>query len=253
MNMLDFRALDESGYIHLPGVIPENMLRKFEAELRQLGELGLSRRGIQAKSNDAMTDLLRAGGDFRVSLFSNLKNLRIVQQMTHSCGQRLDREAFWDWANLSVPVFYPSLRADVPEEEKYLLPMHQDYATQCSRAWRMWVPLRPANRKGGTMCLVPGSHKGGMIDHDTTDPSRPFVPSEHIQGLPVVELDLPAGDAILLDPLLVHGSVPAQDDLMKYVLLVQIQDLTTLSDPEDPEDPLALRLAMAKKRDLARG
>ncbi len=251
--MIDTDALVEQGFVHIPQMIPVPLLQAFEAQMQRLGAAGLSRRGIDSSAPDAMTDLLRSGGQFREMLFSNLKNLRVVQQMGQHCAERLDQEGFMAWAGLSVPVIYPSLRADVPDEAKYLLPMHQDYATQCARAWRLWIPLRPANRAGGTMCIVPGSHRGGIIDHDTTNPARPSVLPERFQGLPVMELDLAAGDGILFDPLMVHGSVPAQENRMKYVLLVQVQDLTTLSDPEDPTDPLAQRLAMAKARDRARG
>jgi hypothetical protein len=66
-------------------------------------------------------------------------------------------------------------------------------------------------------------------------------------------LELDAGDGILFDPLLVHGSVAATNGRMKYNLLVNLWDLTTLADPDDPEDPVAGRVRMRQVRDAVRG
>ena len=112
--------------------------------------------------------------------------------------------------------------------------------------------MRAANLQSGTMKVVPGTQKLGFIEHDTSDPARPVIPSEVLSGREEIIVDLPGGDGVLFDPLLVHSSVPAKTESMKYVLLVQVQDLTTLADPEDPSDPLPARLEMTRQRDTVR-
>jgi len=251
--MIDLAALHQRGYTAMDRLIDVEVLAEFELVMARLGEVGLERKGLSPQAADAMTDLLKTGGDYRARLFANLKNLQIVQEMGHCVSERLAADGFLDWAELIAPVIYPTLRADVPGETRYLLPMHQDYATQCRKAWRIWIPLRPANAQNGTMQVVPGSHHAGYIEHDTTDPAKPFVSPDRYGWREPLVLDLAAGDGILLDPLLVHGSVPADRDCMKYVLLVQIQDLTTMADPDDPDDPLPARLAMTAIRDHYRG
>ncbi|GMG82693.1 hypothetical protein LNKW23_19060 [Paralimibaculum aggregatum] len=250
--MIDMEALRRDGYVRLEGVIGPAMLAEFERVMADLGEAGLARKGRTRRAADAMTDLLKTGGEYRVRLFANLKHLRIVQEMSQAATRRLAAEGFFDAARLTAPLAYPTLRADVPGEGRYLLPMHQDYATQCRVAWRLWCPLRPAGRSGGTMAIRPGSHRLGLVEHDASDPARPAVPEAVCRDFPPLELEMPAGDAVLFDPLLVHASIPAAGDRMKYVLLVQVQDLATIVDPDDPEDPLAARLEMAQRRDRHR-
>ena len=55
-----------------------------------------------------------------------------------------------------------------------------------------------------------------------------------------------------MSPLIVHGSVPSQSVRMKYVLLIQIQDLATMIDPRDADEPLTQGLHLTRLRDAAR-
>lgn len=250
--MIDYARLETDGYVHLSGLVPPDLLAEFETVVNRVGRTGLARKRRKPSSREPFADLLQTGGEYRVRLFANLKNLRVVQEMGMAVSERLRAEGFIDWAGLEAPLVYPTLRADPPGEAKYLLPFHQDYATQCRRAWRLWTPLRDASARTGTMKVVPGSHRLGFVAHDTADPARPVVPEAVLAGRESVTVDIPGGDGILFNPLLVHASVPAEVARMKYVLLVQVQDLTTLADPEDPDDPLPARLEMTRRRDAVR-
>jgi hypothetical protein len=250
--VINFHALETEGFVRLRNLIDRSNLMQFEATISRMAEAGLKLKKCSANGEEPMSALLKAGGEYRARLFANLKNLKIVQEMSASVSRYLEKESFLEWASLGVPVVYPSLRADPPDETKYLLPFHQDYATQCARAWRVWVPLRDANTENGTMKVVPRSHLHGFVNHDASDPSRPVVPESLLAGEAPITVDIPAGDGILFNPLLFHASVPTQRNRMKYVLLVQVQDLATLGNFDDPEDPIAQRLDMVKHREQAR-
>ncbi|MEP1356266.1 MAG: phytanoyl-CoA dioxygenase family protein [Tateyamaria sp.] len=250
---MQFDALVKNGFQHIERLVPADLLDEFETQVQRLGTMGLERKGLTAPEKDPLAALLQTGGEYRVRLFANLRNLDVVHQMAQSVRQSLAEAGFLEWADLQVPLVYPTLRADPASETAFLLPFHQDYATQCSKAWRLWIPLRRACTKTGTMCVIKSSHKLGFIEHDTTDPARPTVPAECLDGLEKLEIDIPRGDGVLFNPLLVHASVLAQQDAMKYILLVQIQDATTLVDPNDPADPLSARLEMTAARDAVRG
>ena len=249
---MDFGALQKDGFIHLSVLIGSDLLDEFETTVAALGEACLEHKGMTKRSADALCDALKVGGDYRVRLFNNLKNLYVINRMCGRVALRLEEEGFFNWANLTAPLLYPSFRADLPGEDTYLLPMHQDHATQCRRAWRFWIPLRDANPDSGTMRIVPTSHRLGILKHDVSDPKLPYVPQSEYAELDTVTLEVPAGDGVLFDPLLVHGSVAAQAERIKYVLLIQVQDLATVADPDDPEDLLPARLAMTAERDQAR-
>ena len=250
---VDFKQLTRDGYTPIPGLIDTDSLEEFEAVIASLGDELVRRMRLTVVSKEPLIDLFRVGGDFRALLYTHLKHLKVLHAMSSKITQGFEEARFFEWMGAEAPLFWSTLRADIPGEETYLLPIHQDYAsTRCHNAWRIWVPLRPVNENDGSMLIVPGSHRLGHLPHETGDPKFPFVETCHYEGLDPKVLSLPAGDAVLFHPLLLHRSVPSRSNRMKFVLLVQIQDLATLLDPDDPDDPLAEFLNVQRERDRAR-
>ncbi len=138
------------------------------------------------------------------------------------------------WAKIDVPLVWPDIRADIPNDTTRSLPVHQDVGSmQCRRAWRLWIPLRAANLQLGTMIIYPGTHKHGVVDHNVEDKSKPVVDPQVYADVAPISVDLPAGDGVLLNPLCLHASVPNRSDRTKFTLMVQVQDYAAVIDPED--------------------
>ncbi|MEM9044617.1 MAG: phytanoyl-CoA dioxygenase family protein [Pseudomonadota bacterium] len=246
-------TLEEQGCVVLRSIVSDDLLQSFEAETRALARVHLERRGKPMDDADPMASLLRLGGDFRHVLFPMLKNLTAVRELERAADAHLRKIGFQDWAKMGAPSRFALLKADVPGEQKYLLPMHQDFTTPCHRAWRLWIPLRPANQTNGTVGFVPGTHKLGFLEHDRSNPERPEIPAAAYGNRETQVLEIEAGDALLFHPLLVHCSIAARGDAMKYALIVNYWDLATMADPEDMTDPIPARLRMEKERNTARG
>ncbi len=91
------------------------------------------------------------------------------------------------------------------------LAMHQDWSFASEpehRAVHFWVPLSDVGIDNGCLAVVPGSHKLSL-------PRRSYAEQSRFAGvLPLlverytVELPMPAGEAVLFDGGLVHGSRP---------------------------------------------
>jgi len=248
----DLDALKENGFAILPSLISRVEIDAFEREIEELALHHLKRKELPARSNDAISDLLAHGGAFRKALFPQLKHLTSVTNIALTIREKLTHSTFADQMKMACPVTNWSIKADVPGEEKFLLPMHQDYKTPCHLAYRVWAPLRAANRANGTIAYVPGSHKAGYVEHDTSNPERPVIPTEAYNAKEVKVLELKAGDGFLFHPLLFHASVAANEDSVKHVVMVNFWDLATLADPEDDQDPINARLALAARRDMIR-
>lgn len=253
MTLVDHDRLTRDGYAPIARTMPPDLLDEFERTMDRLAESGLRRKGLAPDGKEPMHALLSAGGAYRRRLFPSLKNLAVVQEMTACARGWVEESGFLDWARIETPAIWPSLRADPPDETKYLLPWHQDYATACARAWRLWIPLRRVSVETGSMAVLPGTHKLGHIEHEAADLAAPTVPETVVNGATPAVMEAEAGCGVVIHPLIVHRSVPAQTNVMKYVLMVQVHDLSTLSDEDDPNDELAPRLALAQARDAARG
>jgi hypothetical protein len=251
---IDNAALARDGYAILPGLVARSWIDDFEREVADFAEPELARLKLKRRHSDALWDLMVHNLDYRKTLFPLLKYLRCVQRIGVEIGTYLEQSGFLAAHGFKIPVIWPVLRADIPGEPSYLLPMHQDYrSTKCARAFRMWIPLRDADPQTGTLCVVPGSHTAGPLPHDDLSNDRlgPSILEQVYDGNPVIELDFKPGDALLFDPFLVHGSVVGKNDRLKFVLLVQVQDLSSLVHPDTTKTgKRAVQLAAENARSL---
>lgn len=82
-----------------------------------------------------------------------------------------------------------------------------------------WIALTDATRENGGLRILPGSHKGGLAKHV---PSRRFPPDKEIETVDetgALSVDLAAGDAIALSPLVFHASWPNASGAWRMGLL----------------------------------
>ena len=89
-------------------------------------------------------------------------------------------------------------------------PWHQD-----EHYWRLgdrrgctaWMPLVPATRANGTMHLLPRSHKGRLVPHESAGGGSIFQKlAEPIDEAKLVPLELEPGDVSFHDKGLIHGA-----------------------------------------------
>ncbi len=104
------------------------------------------------------------------------------------------------------------------------------------------------SKEQGTVRVLPGSHVKGVLPHRSGQVANPTIDSKEAVGFSEHFVTLPAGHGVLFNPLLLHDSVPASTDRIRFVLLIQVQDLTTLFNPDDSTDPLNQFLEATKIR-----
>lgn len=118
------------------------------------------------------------------------------------------------WINY-IP--YTAMRIDIPGEEKYLFPWHQDYPyTQGSvDGVIVWSSLFDVPLGGGHLRLIPGSHRRGVQKVRLVDPDNrnrngartiAIDGAERLDAEPFVECPVEAGDALVFHTLLLHRS-----------------------------------------------
>ena len=92
-------------------------------------------------------------------------------------------------------------------------PMHQDLRyfklTPADKIVGVWTAILPALRETGCLAVIPGSHKGGLLEHQ--NPDWDYV-NAGFYGIDEVDLDkrvhveMQPGDTLLFHPVLIHGS-----------------------------------------------
>jgi len=253
VSRIDVVELEERGYTFIPDVVDSSDLEAFERNAGRFAALQAAELGIELRSEDPFIDVFTSSPVYRRTVYPLFERLSVFHTMSAKIAAFLEESGFLNWAGFEVPLIWPEARADTPSEELMTLPMHQDYnSTKCTRAWRMWVALRPADEHRGTMRIVPGSHRHGCLPHNLDDPLQPYVEEKHYATMTEEIIRVPAGTGVLCNPLVVHGSVPNRSARTKFTLLVQVQDLAAVASPEDPADPFRSFREVAAARDQGR-
>jgi ectoine hydroxylase-related dioxygenase (phytanoyl-CoA dioxygenase family) len=104
---------------------------------------------------------------------------------------------------------YPQIRAD-DFYNSHALPMHQEiYGQMSTKLLTLWCPLTRVSRKEGTLKIIEGSHKEGLLKHEfrlVKSNKYHSVQKENIKKKKIKYLSLNPGDAVLFDPYLIHGT-----------------------------------------------
>lgn len=89
----------------------------------------------------------------------------------------------------------------------------------------MWLALSPATELSGCMRMVPGSHKGGRVDHETTqDDSNVLLQGQTVKGVREAEAvlcPLQPGEASFHHGWTLHASMPNVSDDRRIGLNIQ--------------------------------
>lgn len=231
---IDEQELEERGFTLLPNLVSAADLAEFERVIGELCSAEIKRREITPQYADPFIDVMLADEDYRRYLFPLLRRFFILERISAQIGARLTQNGFLARHGHRAPMIWPFFRADLPNEKVYELGFHQDLiSTESAKAWRIWLPLRDVDRHFGSMELVSGSHKLGWLEHRAKASSvEALIDEASISKESLVSVELPAGDAVLFHPGIIHRSVPNRSQRVKFVLLVQVQDGAELLGPD---------------------
>lgn len=92
-------------------------------------------------------------------------------------------------------------------------PFHQDLRyfriRPADKILGVWTAILPAMRSSGCLAVLPGSHKGPLLDHGDPDwefVNAGFYAANGVDARERVHVEMAPGDTLLFHPLLIHGS-----------------------------------------------
>lgn len=249
------KSVSDNGYAVLEKCVSSDALTQFESELVELATSKVFNQFGQEDSQpeERFLTAFRAGGNFRSVLYSMIQTLPSL----HRIGEQLiAHPAIKDLLaarDFKLPGYSQSLRVDIPDEDAFMLPPHQDYAGMRSRkALRVWLPLRDVGPGIGSMQVYEGSHANGVIDHSAGAARSPAIPQDALTPYPAREVVAPGGTGVVFDMMLVHESTANKSNRIKFILTFTIQDLLDLANPDDPEDKVGNYYNLHRARTAAR-
>ena len=114
---------------------------------------------------------------------------------------------------MSEPIYLaPHIRMDLPNEEKFLIPPHQEIrGTRSPNMIFMITALVDTDKKKGALLVAPGSHKLGPLLPKTNNDIRyqyELMPEQYQSLYPIQQVPLHKYETIVLNMYTVHGSSP---------------------------------------------
>lgn len=93
-------------------------------------------------------------------------------------------------------------------------PLHQDLLyfpfRPADNIVATWTAMERVNRENGCLAVIPGSHKGGLLEHgnlpDGENINLAYFGAKNIDIEQRVHLEMDAGDVLFFHPVLLHGS-----------------------------------------------
>jgi hypothetical protein len=227
-------------------MIEATQLVAFEQQVARIAAIECRKHALPDEDADPIAPALRLGGAYRTMLFTKLKQLDVLREMTDAVVGRLRRGGLVERLGLELLCVHSTLKGDLPGDDRFFFLWHQDYLlTRSHRAYRLWLPLRPVNAIDGGMEFAIGSHREQFPYADGAG-NYPHIPAAAVDGRFATKvMDLPAGDGVLFDPRIVHRSVANHGRRTRFVLIVHLEDAAALAHPLDPTDPLAQFMMIA--------
>ena len=183
----------------------------------------------------------------------------LIESSRHCSPKRFDRlHLFFDWAhqivthNELLDVVEPILGDDIlvygtlvfckqPHDSRYAS-WHQDSfysGLHLTPSTSAWIAFTPSHRANGCMRMIPGSHKLGLLDHESApDPNMLNRRGERIRVAvdesQAVDVVLRPGQLSLHQSTIVHGSNPNTSDEPRIGFIVRF----VTSDMKNPDTQL---------------
>jgi hypothetical protein len=236
---------DRDGYLHLGRVLEDADLRAMQQRINDImlgtAPVEYGRLLMQLDSDTGKYE--DAGAQSRGHKGATL-NYRKIQDLEFNplflayMQRPLFREICARVYGPDTPIAaFRAMFMNKPARKGTFLPWHQDRWTHLDRDPQLtvWTALDPATVANGCVQVIPGSHKGGLIN-----PSHhsgfltPEQAARHAPREKIVFLELAAGEAVLLHNYLLHASDVNRTDIPRRAFSVCYMDARTVTTGPDP-------------------
>jgi phytanoyl-CoA hydroxylase len=224
----------DQGYLIVPGLIDEADLARYEARFLSLasgvappvGDMKIMRDIMVVKGAVAPETPLHAinkmiNFEDDPALYGYTTEPRLVEAVRDLLASDSTSEITRDIYSISTNVFNKPPGVDGRH------PLHQDLRyfriRPADKIIGTWTAFGRTDRESGCLTVIPGSHRGPLLDHDYPDwewVNAGFygVDRESTEGRERVYVEMAPGDTLLFHPLLIHGSGQNRSDRFRRAI-----------------------------------
>jgi ectoine hydroxylase-related dioxygenase (phytanoyl-CoA dioxygenase family) len=198
------RDYAQNGFVVLRSVVSLAALDAFEGKILDY-LAALSGRRLETVRGPEFAQLLSSDRELERKLYDGVRREEWLQEfMLHPCVTKPVLDLLGESIGLLEKI---PLRVDLPLVTRELAVWHQDhfYVKGNTDIVTLWMPLQDTRYAEGCLMVMPGSHKQGIITHDSQALGKRDYPS-HIFDNMVRYVEMQRGDVLLFHSLLLHSS-----------------------------------------------
>ena len=205
---------EEQGFLVVPGLISKAELSVYRERFNDI----VNDRVDAHKSMLVMRDVMVAKGEVEVDEpASAIAKLQDFHHDTVLLDRYVRNPQILDWVEAIIGTDIKSIHTmliNKPPNVDGRHPLHQDLLYFPFRPADLivasWTAIDPATKENGCLVVVPGTHKGELLEHE--NPDWDFVNFAYFAAKGVgpderrIHLEMDPGDTVFFHPLLLHGS-----------------------------------------------
>lgn len=210
------KIYEEYGFVIFDNLVPTDAFHTILSNINLLAS-SITPAHIKSSGENPFLWLVRNSRPDAGRLFDCLIKIPEVNQFLYSSVFQNIAKLLLKSDLVLSPPSQMNLRADHPEEQKFLYPWHTDYSYNCSsrNSLIFWIPMQDANIENGCLHIIPGSHKlTAEIEIDRSKVaaknSAGYFHISNIQEIlgahSEIRAPLNVGSAVAFSSLLIHKS-----------------------------------------------
>lgn len=226
-SVTDFK---EQGFAVLESALSPETIKEVSSQIEALHDMAI----VKAGSNPADFDGLDAKYNFlrdthpssKSKCYDLAKNLdAVIQALTSKKLIEFGHSLF------NGPLVTQNFQIRILDNtNERIYPLHQEIGLITETNFTAWIALTDVAIGNGGLTCVPGSHCRGELPHYYTEGASKYrvIQDGYIDPDEVIEVCVKAGDAVVFDPLLAHGSATNKSGRNRWSLIGRYNSLADL-------------------------
>jgi len=230
---------DEQGYLKLGKLLSDDQLSALQQRIDNImlgrADLDYTRMMMQLDTDTGRYEDMKAhtpGHKGATLGYRKIQDLELDPLFLEYLSRPIFREICRRVIGDGVPVAcYRAMFMNKPARKGTFLPWHQDRWRDLDRdpLITLWTALDPATIANGCVQIIPGSHRSLINPDHPYGFLTPELAAKHCPREKAVQLELAAGECVLLHNWLLHASDVNQTDIPRRAFSVCYMDAATRS------------------------
>jgi ectoine hydroxylase-related dioxygenase (phytanoyl-CoA dioxygenase family) len=219
--------IESEGFCILKNLVSKDLINNFSSVIEEI-----------EKDNNKYFFELYAKHEYRPNIYKLMQNMAVINQIACDIDKQFKETKFYNNFSFKAPCISSGLLISVTGEDKFLNPLHQDiYAYNSSRFLKFWIPMTQVDEFYGSLALYKGSHKLGYVapSFKAENNHYPSLDEKIVMGFEKIVLDMPLGDGVIFDPLILHKSIKNVSETTRFTVGLDLHDLNFKDNFKDLE------------------